>query len=443
MGGRLRLGLLALGLAGPAWADAPGGLPPFVTAGLTEDGTLAAEATDSGTYVLQALGQGDWYRRLLAYPPPHSVAISTGTLRVAGTWGARGTPGEAIRACGGAATGCRVYLDRDRVVWRPDPADPVPAALVPEPGAGADTATLAGALQGAAAERGGCETEPGRVWAEAAGREACLRYRLGGGEGKGDAAGAPAGGLPVLLLLDGDEVYPLYARGRPAVTGVAAIAALSAKRDALVERRLAAAAAGAGLRYLLLQRPGTGGSTGSQWRDGKTVRETALVGAALDRLARRHGIARWAIAGQSGGASLAANLLAGRRDVACAALASGPLALALQLAAQGADPALLGELDDPLRRVADLVPDPGRRVLVLSDAADELVPLPVQAGWVEAARGRGIAVEHLVRGRWAAGPLHHDLTWPAVAAAAACAAGRDPGAAAAAAADAAADATSG
>jgi pimeloyl-ACP methyl ester carboxylesterase len=399
-------------MAGPPASLARPELPPFVSARLDQEGRLVADPRDSGTYILKALDQGDWYRRLLAFPAPHSVAISTRTMRIGGSWGAKGSAAEALSACGGAASGCRVYLDRDRVVWTPERADPVPAALVPGPLPQADTATLEGALTGAEVDRAGCQVAPDAVWVEAEGYRACLRYRHGGLQARNPTA---------LLLLDGDEVFPLYARGRPEVTGVAAIDTLMAERDTIVARRLEAIATRAGLPFVLLKRPGTGGSTGNQWREGKTVRETALVDAALAALAQRHGIARWAVAGQSGGAAVAANLLARRGDIACAALGSGPLALQAQLAFQGADRALLGDLDDPIRHVDAIAADPSRRIFVLSDEADRLVPFSVQRPWVERAGARGLAVEHLARQGWGGGPLNHDLTWQAVEVASLCA----------------------
>jgi hypothetical protein len=106
-----------------------GSLPPFVSAPLDDEGRLVADADDAGTYILAALDQDDWYRRLLGLPGPHSVAISTRTMRISGAWGARGSAEEALAACGGVPAGCRVYLDRDRVVWRPERANPIPAGL--------------------------------------------------------------------------------------------------------------------------------------------------------------------------------------------------------------------------------------------------------------------------------------------------------------------------
>jgi pimeloyl-ACP methyl ester carboxylesterase len=409
--------VLAFGAATTAAAGAPPehpALPPFVAAPLDAAGRLIAAPGDADTYILKALDQGGWYRRLLAFPGPHSVAISTATLRVGGSWGRAGTPEEALRACGGEASGCRLYLDRDVVVWRPRRDDPVPADLVPAPTAADDTGTLEGLLTGSLADEARCVGQADAVWVEVAGQQACLRYRAGG---------LGIANPTALLLLDGDEVYPLYGRDRKSVTGVAAIGTMLRERDAWIAARVAAIADPAGLPYIVLKRPGTGGSSGNQWRAGKTQGETALLDAALDALARRYGIQRWTLAGQSGGAAAVANLVARRQDVACAVLGSGPLSLAAQLAFQGADGMVLPDLDDPLAHVAAIAPDPGRRLVVLSDEIDGLVPLTVQRPWVERASGRGIAVEHRVRRGWGGGPMHHDLTWRAVEAASACAAG--------------------
>ncbi|HEX6013030.1 MAG TPA: hypothetical protein VFY87_14755, partial [Geminicoccaceae bacterium] len=140
-----------------------------------------------------------------------------------------------------------------------------------------------------------------------------------------------------------------------------------------------------------------------------------------------YGVARWAIAGQSGGAAAAANLLARRQDIACAALGSGPLALRAQLARQGARADVVAGLDDPIDHVGAIRADPARRVFVLSDALDSLVPTSVQDPWVQAAAGYGHAVRHLVHRGWGAGPQHHDLTLQAVLAASLCAQGAATG----------------
>jgi dienelactone hydrolase len=379
-------------------------LPPFVSARLDPQGHLLADAADSDTYILDALDQRGWYARLLGMPPPHSVAISTETMRIGGSWGSRGTAEDAVRACGGAEIGCRPYLDRDRVVWMPSPTDPVPVGLLP-PAADADTSTPPGAIAGARSDVPACRRLPDSVWAETTDGGECLRYRSSGLAQRNPMA---------ILFLDGDEVFALFGRERRAVSGVATVIVPNSDRAAAIRRKLGDIAGQVGLPVLLVARPGTGGSSGNQWREGKTARETALLDAALDRLARRHHIAHWVVAGQSGGAALAANLLARRHDIACAALASGPLALKAQFTFQGADDRVVDALDDPMDHVAAIAPDPTRRVFVLSDPADGLVPLAVQQPWVDAAAGHGLAVQHLVYPGWGTGAQRHDLAWKAV-----------------------------
>jgi hypothetical protein len=63
----------------------PARLPPFVAAAVDGQGRLVADPGDAGTYILDALDQGAWYRRLLRMPGPHSVAISTRTMQVGGS----------------------------------------------------------------------------------------------------------------------------------------------------------------------------------------------------------------------------------------------------------------------------------------------------------------------------------------------------------------------
>jgi hypothetical protein len=412
--GALALSWGATPAATPRASPEPARLPPFVTAAVDGQGRLIAEPGDAGTYILEALDQGDWYRRLLRMPAPHSVAISTRTMQVGGSWGRRGSAAEAIGACGGAASGCRVYLEEDQVVWVPAADDPVPYAALPPGAESSDTATVEGALTGTGADRHSCTGADGALWVEPAGQPACLRYRHGG---------LSAASGTVLLFLDGDEVFALFRRDGNGISGVGSIGVLAAKRGAILERRVRSIVGPARLPYVILNRPGTGGSSGNQWRDGKTVRETEILDAALDALASRYGVTRWAVAAQSGGAAAAANLLARRRDIACAALGSGPLALRAQLVRQGARGEIVAGLDDPIDHVGAIRADPARRVFVLSDDLDSLVPAAVQRPWAQAAAGHGHAVRHLVRRGWGAGPQHHDLTPQAVLAASLCAQG--------------------
>lgn len=404
---------VAFQLPAPAAAepDPPASLPPFVEAGLDGSGVLLAHPEDTQTYILKALGQSDWYGRMLRKPGPHSVAISTRTMQIAGTWGSQSSIERAMAACGGEARGCRPYLDAGRVVWRPQRDDPVPLELVPPPRPDADTATPEGALSGSVADQASCARTIDAIWVEAGAASACLRYRHGRLARRNPAA---------LLFLDGDEVFALLAQERRGISGIAAVTLAQRKRSAVTDPRWRALANRTDLPFIILARPGTGGSSGNQWRDGKTVLETALLDRALDVLAQRYGIERWALAGQSGGAAMAANLLARRRDIGCAALSSGPLALKAQYAGQGAADDLLQLLDDPLDHVARIAPDPSRRVFVVSDELDSLVPLRMQRPWVEAALSRGLAVEQVVGRGWGGGPQHHVLAWQAVRAATLC-----------------------
>src|SRR3712207_2344951 len=119
------------------------------------------------------------------------------------------------------------------------------------------------------------------------------------------------------------------------------------------------------------------GSSGDPARDRHTWAEVELVDAALTELRRRHGFRDLALAGFSSGGAIAANLLALRADIRCAAIASAPLDLAGfyrgrdggvpdQWAMRG------GDLADPMRTVRAVRSDAS--VVVLGDRRDRKVP---------------------------------------------------------------------
>jgi dienelactone hydrolase len=119
------------------------------------------------------------------------------------------------------------------------------------------------------------------------------------------------------------------------------------------------------------------------------------VDAALDELKRRHGFRDFALSGFSSGGQLVANLLARRRDVRCAVIASAPLDLALYYRRQdGTVPDHFamrrGELADPMRSVQTIRSD--ATVFVIGDDRDRSVPHAAWEAWEDAARRRGLRV---------------------------------------------------
>jgi hypothetical protein len=198
---------------------------------------------------------------------------------------------------------------------------PRAAAAAPPAGFTADTFARAGLVGGAAATAAGCRALPDGLWVGAAGgRSECLRHAAAGTE-----RGA---GRTALVYIPGDPDGAAYrfVGGRVHVEGV------SERYEQSPGFRGAAAEAlsggTGGMPVVLVARPGMHGSSGDHARDRHTRAEVELLDAALTELRRRYGFRDLALAGFSSGGVIAAELLARRGDIRCAALASAPLDLA-------------------------------------------------------------------------------------------------------------------
>ncbi len=290
-------------------------------------------------------------------------------------------------------------------------------------GFSADTFTGDGLATGAAASEAACHALGDGLWVVAAGRQECLRYA---------AAGLDAESGTALLYLPGDPAGAAY-RYRDGEVSVE----LSGRQYELspAATRHIAEALSAGLRgmpVILLGRPGMHGSTGHHAQDRHSRMEVLLVNAALDALRSRHGVMRFAVVGFSSGGTIAANLLAQRDDIVCAALASAPLDLAAYYrAGDGGDPGMAyyalrrAALADPMRNLAALRAQ--AIVFVIGDPRDRSVPVVAWRAWVREARHRGVRVldiETALPG--AADESFHRSSSLALEAAAACAAGEAP-----------------
>lgn len=169
------------------------------------------------------------------------------------------------------------------------------------------------------------------------------------------------------------------------------------------------------VRYIAISRLGLNGSSGNHGERRKP-RETLILDAAIDLIKARLGLDTIALAGQSGGSTIAASLLSlGRTDVACAVLGSGAFELVdlhrATLAAKG-KAVERSKLDDGMfdpARDADLIArDPRRRVFVIGDEADTRTPWDQQTRYAGQLKSLGhhaalIPIE-------AAGELDHSAT---------------------------------
>ncbi len=135
------------------------------------------------------------------------------------------------------------------------------------------------------------------------------------------------------------------------------------------------------VRYVSISRLGLNGSSGHHG-ERRTPHETLIMNTAIDLIKQRLGLQTIGLAGQSGGSTIAASILAlGRRDIECAALGSGAYEVVdlyyatLTKTGSKVNRAKLEQsMFDPARDVADVPADPKRRLFILGDEADTRTP---------------------------------------------------------------------
>ena len=149
-----------------------------------------------------------------------------------------------------------------------------------------------------------------------------------------------------------------------------------------------------GIPYIHFSRPGTYGSSGFHG-DRRQERNVRLVMAAIAAIKQRHGIAQFAISGQSGGGHLVSALLANRDDIKCAVATSGVLAVGHRVWARGwqADATGHETFYDPIDHVDRIPFNPRRRIVIIGDPDDGNVPFSSQIEYYRKVRKLGHAVE--------------------------------------------------
>lgn len=180
-----------------------------------------------------------------------------------------------------------------------------------------------------------------------------------------------------------------------------------------------------GVTTIIMGRPGLMGSTGFHQLGG--MREDAYVmSRALDLLRDRLGIRRLALAGQSGGARLIAQLMVlGRTDIVCAAMASGAYDTPGIKGGGTVRTNIWGEPGRrylvPMHEVDKMTFTRGRRSFVIGDPQDHVASFVEQKAWADKLIGFG---QHamLVEAH-GNGTEHHGLALAALTAAADCAKG--------------------
>jgi hypothetical protein len=243
-------------------------------------------------------------------------------------------------------------------------------ALLGATGAGAEILKKEDMLRGITITHAQCDATPQTLWLNVDGRDFCVRYYLStaGGEGQ----------RPVVFL-QGDQNVKLDAKTWSWID-------TSEAKDVNTDDLMGTADRFSKMTKttaIFVGRIGLSGTSGNH-TSRHTLLELHLVNAALDALKQRHGFEGFHLAGQSGGSKLVGGLIGLRRDVACAALGSGPLATQ---AVKNPDPGR--SFFDASQNVSLAAKDPLLRPFVISDKADKRVPIAQQTGFVDKMRAAG------------------------------------------------------
>lgn len=182
---------------------------------------------------------------------------------------------------------------------------------------------------------------------------------------------------------------------------------------ALMQREAERFATMSGRTFVNIARPGTYGSSGDH-RQRRRSRESALINAALDRLKQHFGWTRMDVAGLSGGGHVVGCLIAQRRDIDCAVIASGNCAVKYRNAERGQVLDATGYADfvDPIDLVDAVAGHAPRKLIMLTDLQDAVVSAASQRVYVDALRKNGLAIDH--RFMSANDPRHHILRLEAI-----------------------------
>lgn len=232
------------------------------------------------------------------------------------------------------------------------------------------------------------------LWVEVDGRGSCLRYYAAG------LAAAPRPNPIAMLWLNGDVLGPKGNDADKRQKGFGPVEMVA------LERRLSSRF---GVPSLFLARPGTYGSAGKHYAVRGRPLEARLVAAAIDALKRRYHVDAWALAGHSGGGTLAAQMLAERDDLRCVVLSSGASAYRAYAEARGLlKPGAPLPRFDPYAALDRIKPAPSRRIFVIGDPRETNVPFTTQTLYFQGLVARGHAARLIPLSR-AIDARHHDL----------------------------------
>lgn len=182
-----------------------------------------------------------------------------------------------------------------------------------------------------------------------------------------------------------------------------------------------------GVPLIVIGRPGLMGSTGVHVNGGRRD-EAELMMQAVDVVKRRYGADRVALAGQSGGARIVAQLLVlGRSDARCTAMASGGYDLPALKGGGRLATNIFGDPGKgylvPMLRIEDIEKTSARRDFVIGDPRDRQVEFSGQREFADKLQQAGHRVM-LIEGS-GSGQKYHGLAIEGIRAAIACASGAD------------------
>ncbi len=253
-------------------------------------------------------------------------------------------------------------------------------------------------VRGATMSREECRDPATSVWVTVEGRGECIRYFH---------AGLAAPNPLVHVWFHGDRLARI--RG-------GSLSALGYRDNSpeKLEEQARAEFKARGIPFIRLSRPGTYGSSGDHSQR-RRPRDIAVIDAALDAIKQKHAIERFALSGQSGGGHVVASLLTRRRDVGCAVITSGVVAVAERNHIKGWSKDITGYDDffDPIAHVRDIAKD-GRRIFIVADPEDALVPFATAVSYQRALAEAGhdarlIRARGTDQNRHALAPVGHKI----------------------------------
>lgn len=247
-----------------------------------------------------------------------------------------------------------------------------------------------------------CRAAKDRIWVQAAGSVECIAYVAAKSEPPSDTA---------LVFLNGD--VPDAELAKEASDDVRQANAKQASNSAQKF----------GMTVIIVGRPGLMGSTGFHQLGG-FAGDADIITHAIDALKTKIGVRRVALAGQSGGSRLIAQILIlGRSDVMCAAMGSGAYGVPRLKSGGTISTNIWGQAGRhymvPLQEIDRMTVEKTRRLFVIGDPADRIAPFAEQRDWFNSLVARNH--QALLIETSGGGTDHHGAARAALMAAANCA----------------------